>query len=183
VTERTVERALGRMTDRYLAVSYGQLGYLIGDMRLAPDKIRVVYNAVDAALYEPPAVRDDEVAAELGAAPGDFLVGSIAVLRAEKDHETLLRAFSLALRDAPRLRLAVVGDGPRRGVLEELARTLGIGDRVRFVGHRSDVTRVLRASTPPSSPPERSRTSRTRCSSPWPWRVPPSAPPSGACPR
>lgn len=55
-----------------------------------------------------------------------------------KGVDTLLRAFR-SVEDA---RLLVVGDGPMRPSLETLARDLGLGDRVRFLGHVSPDDKV-----------------------------------------
>src|SRR5208282_2175481 len=46
----------------------------------------------------------------------------------------LLRAFRIATRHLP-ARLALIGDGPERPVLERLAGDLGIAERVHFAGH------------------------------------------------
>ena len=56
----------------------------------------------------------------------------------------LIRGFALAAATIPDVDLLMVGDGPLRGELEELTRTLGIADRVIFLGIRSDVPDVLR---------------------------------------
>jgi glycosyltransferase involved in cell wall biosynthesis len=60
----------------------------------------------------------------------------------QKDHATLLRALA-AVPDA---HLFLVGDGPLRSSLEEMARSLGLRDRVTFLGYRQDVASVLKAS-------------------------------------
>jgi len=57
-------------------------------------------------------------------------VGRIAK---EKNMSVLLEAAALVMRD-PRVWLYLVGDGPFRASCSQLARSLGIGDRVRFVG-------------------------------------------------
>ena len=55
-------------------------------------------------------------------------------LIADKRLDLLIRAVAL-LRGGPRL--DVIGEGPERAKLEDLARTLGIADRVRFRGRMS----------------------------------------------
>ena len=45
-----------------------------------------------------------------------------------------LRAFSRVQNDFPNCQYDIVGDGPERGNLERLAATLGIADKVRFLG-------------------------------------------------
>jgi glycosyltransferase involved in cell wall biosynthesis len=47
---------------------------------------------------------------------------------------SVLRAFALIRERAPDARLAVAGDGPERDALHALARELGLGDSVRFLG-------------------------------------------------
>jgi len=56
-----------------------------------------------------------------------------------KGHETLLEAFDRLRRVHPASRLVLAGDGPLRRPLEAAARALGLGDGVRFLGHRDDV--------------------------------------------
>ena len=55
-------------------------------------------------------------------------------LRKYKGAQYLIRAFPGVLRRVPEARLEIVGDGPYRGRLEALARSLAIGDRVAFLG-------------------------------------------------
>jgi glycosyltransferase involved in cell wall biosynthesis len=110
--------------------------------RRAPQ--HVIPNGVPPA--SPP--RPGEVAAvraELGLAPDDVVVGTVGRLVPEKDHETLLRAIAHLVPAHPRLRLVVVGGGPREAALRDLAGTLGIAGRVELTGERTDVGRLLTA--------------------------------------
>ena len=67
---------------------------------------------------------------------------AVARLDPQKDHATLFRA----LVSVPQAQLLLVGDGPLRRQLEQLAAELGIGERVFFLGWRSDVPEILKAS-------------------------------------
>jgi 1,2-diacylglycerol 3-alpha-glucosyltransferase len=58
-------------------------------------------------------------------------VGRLAI---EKNMETLFDMAAIAFSEDPQLRLWLVGDGPYRSECQAIARRLGIGDRVRFVG-------------------------------------------------
>ena len=66
------------------------------------------------------------------------VIGVIARLRKVKGHEVLLRSLPL-LHNSSEIHLAVVGDGPERTALQELARTLGLSKRVHFVGQHFDI--------------------------------------------
>jgi glycosyltransferase involved in cell wall biosynthesis len=66
-----------------------------------------------------------------GLPDGTFAIGIVARLSPVKNHVLLFRA--MAQLDA-RFHLVVVGDGPSRANLEQLARQMGIGSRVHFAG-------------------------------------------------
>lgn len=68
---------------------------------------------------------------------------TVANLRAEKSHETLLAAAAILVRDLPALRFQIVGAGPRRAELEALAAARGLTAHVEFLGHREDVPALL----------------------------------------
>ena len=70
-------------------------------------------------------------------ASGILCIGTVAGLRPEKNIARLLRAFSELRAECP-ARLVVVGDGPLRGALEALARSLGIASDVEFTGYVAD---------------------------------------------
>lgn len=78
---------------------------------------------------------------ELGRADDDFVVLSVGELNDNKNHATVLRA--MAQPAAPRLQYLICGNGPRREQLEDLARELGIDDRVHFLGYRRDIPLIL----------------------------------------
>ena len=63
-----------------------------------------------------------------------IVVGKIARLFHLKGHDDLLDGFALAARDAPRLRLLLVGDGILQSELRQRAERLGIADRIRWAG-------------------------------------------------
>lgn len=64
-------------------------------------------------------------------------------MRPEKNLPLLLRAFAAAR--LPNARLLLIGDGSLRAEMEELAKTLGLGDRVLFTGYAPDPAAALAA--------------------------------------
>ena len=52
----------------------------------------------------------------------------------KKGLEWSLRAFASFLKRYPQATLTIAGEGPRRGSLEELAKELHLGDKIRFTG-------------------------------------------------
>jgi glycosyltransferase involved in cell wall biosynthesis len=118
------------------------------------DSIAVTYNGIDFTLLEPRRSRE-AVLREI-ARPEDVVrVGTSAHLRNLKRVDRLLRA--LASRCAGGVEGLIVGDGPARVELEQLARRLGITERVKFVGrqdHIGDYLQLMDVFVLPSGPEE-----------------------------
>lgn len=73
------------------------------------------------------------------------LLVSVGRLVKQKGHRFLIQATARLICEGHDVGLIIVGEGPLRGILEERAIRLGIGERVIFVGWRHDVTRFLHA--------------------------------------
>ncbi len=82
--------------------------------------------------------------AGLGVADGKALLLCAATLQPSKDHPTLLRSMAELAKGGRPFVLLLAGDGPDRAALEEQARTLGLGERVRFLGRRDDVPELMK---------------------------------------
>jgi L-malate glycosyltransferase len=104
---------------------------------VAPERVTVVPNFLDDAAFHGPA--PDEIAAlrrECRLESAAPIIGIVANLLPVKDHATLLRAAALLRPRWPRLQVVLVGDGPCRPALEQLAHQLRIADAVVFAGRR-----------------------------------------------
>ena len=88
-----------------------------------------------------------EVRRQLDISPDTKLMLYVGRLAKEKNLAVLLQMAAMAFRQDPTLRLWLVGDGPDRPNCTAMARALGIGDRVRFVGFvpRAEVSRYYAA--------------------------------------
>ncbi len=138
---RTVDHALIRWTSAYFGVAEAQRRYLVDELGYPDDKIRIIHNGVDPALFD--VNTDRGVLAEFGFAEGDPVVGIVGTLRPVKDHGTLLRAARIVINEIPRARFLVIGDGPIRPQLEALASELAITPNVHFAGWRRDVAQLV----------------------------------------
>lgn len=95
----------------------------------------VVYNGVDLARFTPEGPNDPQVLAKYGLAPSSH--DSPAILYAGrlvrwKGVEYLIKALTEVVPE--NTVLWVAGEGEYRPVLEQMARELGVDDRVRFLG-------------------------------------------------
>lgn len=80
-----------------------------------------------------------------GLKPEHFVIGSVGRLVEEKDYPSQFRAFAIARKVRPHLRMLLAGDGPLREQLETLARELDIHESVRFIGHCDRVALVMQS--------------------------------------
>jgi glycosyltransferase involved in cell wall biosynthesis len=145
--QKIADRLLERYTDVALAVSESTARFVIDARLVRPERVKVVY--LGAPLDEFSRVRlPAEVAAaraEIGAAPGDVVVGSVTRLHDSKGNEYLVEAARRVVDARPAARFFLFGEGPLRQPLEDQARALGLGDRFVFGGFVRDVAQVLGA--------------------------------------
>ena len=107
---------------------------------------RVIANCIPTGRYASPQVPREQWRAQEGFENDGVLFVCVARFARQKNHAMLLKAFAIGPASDPRARLLLVGDGVLRGELEAEASALGLGDRVRFLGLRTDIPEILGAS-------------------------------------
>jgi polysaccharide pyruvyl transferase CsaB len=120
-----------RNMDFYVAVADRMQQNLI-ERGFDPWRIFTIYNGLDfsGARKEPRAPKGEDE---------DIIVGIAARLTPIKDIGTVIRAFNIAYRKNPRLKLLIAGIGEDEKELKALARELEISHRVEFVGWVEDI--------------------------------------------
>jgi glycosyltransferase involved in cell wall biosynthesis len=141
-TYRTVEDALSRFADVIVSNSYAGQDMLL-ERGLPREKIRVIYNGINNDRLLPNPDHVAETRGRLNVPEHGAVIGILASLTPAKGHDTLLRAMARVMGQFPGLRLAIVGDGPRRPALEALAADLNLADRVVFFGYQRNVADFL----------------------------------------
>ena len=130
------ERRAYRRADRVVALSDQVRDALVRYVGLSPSAIRVIMPGVDAEQFRP--LRTGEpnaLRAELGVGPEPLLLLFAGDIRSNrKNLDLILRAMDLL---PPDVRLAVIGDDAR-SPYPAMADQLGVADRVRFLGRRTD---------------------------------------------
>ncbi len=117
--------------DAIVAVSEGVRQDLLRRFPLPAGLVHTVYNPVITPSLL--AARDEPLDDAWFAPGAPPVLLNVAQLRLQKDQTMLLRAFAEVRRQRP-VRLLVLGEGSQRGVLEALARELGVADDVRLAG-------------------------------------------------
>lgn len=123
-----VSRYLYNRADRLVAVSRASADDLVRAGIVASEKVQVIYNpVVSSGLKTLMKVQPDHVWLKEKHKPVILSVGRLAP---EKNYDILLAAIS----KIPEVRLIILGEGPERGMLEQLSYSLGIFDRVSMPG-------------------------------------------------
>lgn len=140
MVQRLADRMLVSCTHTVVAVSRSVRDFLVKERSVPPEKIHVIYNGVPMENFTP-ASQEEVLQAkrELGIPDISPVVGTIGRIDTQKGLTYFLHAIPVILCSVPHAFFMIVGDGPRRRELEAEAESLGIGGRVIFTGHRSDV--------------------------------------------
>lgn len=72
------------------------------------------------------------------------VIGYVGQIAYRKNVADLIRAFDLFFKKRKDLRLMLVGDGPQRKELEEMAKSLPSGEQIEFLGYRPDRLRLMK---------------------------------------
>ena len=99
-----------------------------------PEQYITIYSGMETAPFLSPPVPRDTVRQELGIAPDQLIVGTIARLFDLKGHDDLLDMAPDLCRQFPRLRFLWVGDGSPRPRFEQQIQQMGLQDRFILTG-------------------------------------------------
>ncbi len=131
------QRLLAASLGRYLPVSHDLAQRLRQTLHVPTRKIQVIHNGILVEPFNGPA--DATLRASLNGNSKRPIVLTAARLDKQKGHCYLLEAAALV----PEAQFVLAGDGPTRSSLEERVQALGLGDRVVFLGYRSDIPELL----------------------------------------
>lgn len=103
-------------------------------------KLHLIRNGVDLSEIDTTNAPAPEL--EAWRAQGAFIVGYIGQLIPRKGVDVLIRAFSQL--ELPGKRLCLIGEGPQRAELEQLAASVCAPGEVHFLGYRTDRIALLK---------------------------------------
>lgn len=138
-----INRVLHAKTARFITFTQAQREQLARDEGVPESRIVVIPNGVNA-----PSIRRqrDELRAALQIPADAFALYVPARMTAQKNQSLALRALALAAREGNcDWMLLLAGKGPDESALRAEARRLGIAERVRFLGFRSDAAELCAA--------------------------------------
>lgn len=124
---RMVERGTARLARKIICVSEYDRQLALKERVGKPFQLATVHNGVP----------DTPFLANPGATPPRIVM--VARLAEPKDHALLFQALS----SIPSIHADIIGDGQKQEELERLAATLGLSERIHFIGHTPDIPQAL----------------------------------------
>lgn len=133
------------IADYYLACSREAGVDRFGNSVVTSNRFSVLNNGIDVKRYKFSSKSRFSMRRDLGIAPEQKAICHIGRFSDEKNHEFLLKAFAKCGGGEFDGRLFLIGRGPLRNNMEQLAAELNIRDKVVFLGVRSDIPDLLMA--------------------------------------
>lgn len=141
----SIEKTLARLvTNRIVVLSEQQRREINEEFRVGrASQFAVIPLGLDLLVFADWRERGQSFREEFGVAEDETLIGIVGRLTEIKNHELFLQAAaafneSFSAGDTRRVRFVVIGDGPLRNTLEQLAASLGLAKQVIFAGSRRD---------------------------------------------
>jgi PEP-CTERM/exosortase A-associated glycosyltransferase len=138
---RALETRVLRKVDAVAAICEG-VREDVAARGIPGERLTVIPNSVDVERFSTERRRDPELARRLGI-EGCEVLGFLGSFYAYEGLELLIEAFPALLEKHPRLRVLLVGEGPREDHLRRRVKELGQTDKVLFPGRvpHADVRR------------------------------------------
>jgi glycosyltransferase involved in cell wall biosynthesis len=142
-SEQMLLSVIDRLATALFANCHAVARELTSRWHVPQQRIHVCHNGVETREFFPDDARGRTSMG--GANDGGVVIGTLAVLRPEKNIGLLLEAFARVLPRAPTARLLIVGEGPMRDALVSRADELGILHACAFEGATTTPAVCMRA--------------------------------------
>lgn len=143
-----MERKAARWTDFMVVINREDLSAARGKQFIERERLRFMPGiGVERSRYSHSAVSEsdlDRLYGQLGIDAATPVLLMVAEFVQRKRHADAIRAFSKV--EHRRAKLVLAGTGPLLESMKRLSAKLGVADRVHFLGHRSDVPVLMKAS-------------------------------------
>lgn len=140
-----LEKLAARITDKIITLTEREKREHVEFLRISEEKLTVIHSGVDMRKFPPSSVDPGETKRKTGIPVGACVVGAVGRLTAVKGHIHLLAAAAKVIAARSDTVFILLGDGELKSELAEAANKLGIKEKVRFLGWRSDVADIMSA--------------------------------------
>ena len=138
---RWLGRLAGRYARRFFCLSEDMATEIVRQRIVPRPKVRVIPNGIDIARFQT-RLDPDQTRQALGIPEGARVIGTVGRLMEVKRQDLLIHSFAKIRLHEPEAHLLLVGDGPRKEELSQLAYNLGLKDCVHFAGYQAQPEKV-----------------------------------------
>ena len=138
-------RLTDRITDISTNVSDEAVEAFIQKKAVRRGRMLTLHNGISTTDFVFSEQARSYIRSELGVTEGQQLILAVGRLNEQKDYPNLLAAISHVSLKCRNVKLAIVGDGPQLNELKEYANSLGLNNKVDFLGIRTDIPSLMSA--------------------------------------
>jgi glycosyltransferase involved in cell wall biosynthesis len=137
---------LSKRVDRIIANSWTGSKYHVAQ-GYARDRIVVICNGIDTEYFRPQPEKGPDLRQTWGVGHDTPLIGRVGRLDPMKDYPTFLKAATMLTGRRPDVRFVIAGGGPDQMLndLKALSGSLGLDERVLWLGSREDLSAIYSA--------------------------------------
>ncbi len=145
LTYTPLNRLSLRRLDYFIAVT-DEFRRMLVERGFDPDRIFTVYNGISFGQMKEPRMPREEFREALGIPADSPVIITVGRLARIKRQDVLVQAAAQISKTHPQVHFLLVGDGPRRGYLQQQVREFDLQSSVHFTGYLDDVESALCAS-------------------------------------
>jgi len=132
-----MKSAAARMA-RIIAVSGDICTYLKDDLRISSERIIKIDNGVKLPEPQQPSPSKEELRRRLGLPQDAWIIGTVGRLSSEKGQDILIDAFSRITQHYPSAICVIVGEGPLKKGLLQMAKYYGLMNKILLPGFQQN---------------------------------------------
>jgi glycosyltransferase involved in cell wall biosynthesis len=141
----TIDRAANRFVSKHVAVCESDARFLREKKGVPASKIEIIHNGIDPLRAKVSAEARKTLRRAIGATETDCVLITVARFHKGKGHCVLFEAMQRLVVQHPQTKLMLLGEGTEQSEMQSLCKTLGIADKIHFLGYQSNVTEWLSA--------------------------------------
>ncbi|MFJ7937159.1 glycosyltransferase [Peribacillus sp. NPDC096622] len=145
---RIFEKAIGKFTKGYIAISEQVKRYMVEDLNISEEKISLVPNGIDVQKYSASSIEIDSYKKSLGLQSKDIVITNIGRVTEQKGQIYLIRSIKKVKEKYSNIKVLIIGNKDLDKSLYNKLQTYvikeGLEKNVIFLGDRSDIPELLK---------------------------------------
>lgn len=145
ILHNLLKEQYSKRADYHFACSNLAAKWMFDKVVVREKKYKVINNAIDVKKFLFDEYIRQEVRNELGIKDEEIVLGHVGRFFEQKNHVFLIKLFQELSKIDSRYRLILVGEGPLKNNIYQMAQDFGLNDKILFLGVRNDMERIYQA--------------------------------------